>query len=98
MKHDLCVADSLQTIQIFDTVLLPCYLPRVLMTRGYEPDSGKSGPMVPERQQVPAGLVVRAIPRRRPRLEQVSIRSNPLRSQAKRPQILKLVVNPVHRS
>jgi hypothetical protein len=92
MKNDLCVATSLQTNQIFDTVLSPWYLPRVLLTRGYEPDSGKSGPVVPGRYKVPAGPVVRALPRRRPRLEQVSIRSNLLRSQAKRPQTLKLMV------
>ena len=76
MKNDRYVASRLQSIQIFDTVISPCYLPRVLMTRGCVPDSGKSGPMVPERQQVPVGPVVCALPRRQPRLEQASIRSN----------------------
>lgn len=71
MKNDFSVASRLQSIQIFDTVMSPCYLPRVLRTRGCVPDSGKSGPMVPERQQVPAGPVVCALPRRQPRLEQV---------------------------
>lgn len=76
MNHDLSIANLLQSIQFFDTVLLPCYLPRVLLARGCKPDSGISGPMVPERYKTPCGPVVRALPRRRPRLEQDSIRSN----------------------
>ena len=91
MKDDLFVAKELQTIQIFDTALLPWYLPRVVLTRGYEPDSGISGPLVPPASQVPTGPVVRALPRRQPRLEQdPSVLIYP-RSQAKRPQLLQLM-------
>lgn len=98
MKNDLYVAKTLQTFQIFDTVLLPCYLPRVLTTRGYEPDSGKSGPLVPERFKAPVGPVVRALPRRQPRLEQVSIRSNPLKVSGEETANTKTRALPVHRS
>lgn len=98
MKNDLFVAKELQTIQIFDTALLPCYLPRVVLTRGYEPDSGISGPLVPRRHKVPTGPVVRALPRRQPRLEQVpSVLIYP-GSQAKRPQTLKLMRYRLRRS
>jgi len=33
VEHCLYVVKSLQSIQIFDTVLLPCYLPRVYDVR-----------------------------------------------------------------
>lgn len=77
MKHDLYVAETLQIFQIFDTDLLPWYLPKVLVTFGCDPDRGKSGPMVSERCKDVAGPVVTcAFPTARPRLEQSSIRSN----------------------
>ena len=58
MKYCLFVADSLQIIQIFDTDLLPWYLPKVLVTFGCDPDRGKSGPMISERCEDVAGPVL----------------------------------------
>ncbi len=40
MENDLCVVNSLQSIQIFDTVLSPWYLPEVLVALGGDPDCG----------------------------------------------------------
>lgn len=70
MEHDLFVVNSLQSVQIFDTVLLPCYLPRVSDVR--------TNPIVGNlvhwfRTLVDDGRSsgACAYPDRRPRLEQV---------------------------
>jgi len=61
------IVNLLQSIQIFDTVVLPWYRPKVFDVRT-KPDSGKSGPLDPlvgRRQRRSSGACA---PDRRPRL------------------------------
>ena len=69
MIHDLFVVKSLQSVQIFDTVLLPCYLPRVYDVR-INPIVGNLVHWLRSLAET-ADPMVRALPGRRPRLEQV---------------------------